>query len=682
MSWRKRFLVVAVAAILGPTLLGAFVYATAQIPDPGAIAGAQSSIVFDYKGRELGRLHAAEDRIDIPLAEMPMHLRRAVLAAEDKNFSSHGGLSPLGMIRAAVKNVLSRSIKEGGSTITQQYVKNAFVGSTRTPWRKIREAAIAIKLERSRTKDQILEAYLNTIYFGRGAYGIGVAARTYFGHQAKQLTLAESALLAGIIRAPESLDPSKHPSRALVARNRVLDLMVKLRWADPAAAAAVKRGKICTSAAPGCSVVVRPRGASVSGRAPYFLEDVRRSLVQDYGAATVYRLGLRVTTTLDRDAQEAAEEAVRSILDRDTDPEAALVAIDPATGGVRAMVGGRNFARSEFNIASQAHRQPGSTFKPFVFAAAVQDQISPLQTFRAPATITLKTGFEPWTVSNYDRKDYGTLSLLDATKFSVNTVYAQMILEIGPEHARNMAKLAGIGSKLSAVPSLALGTSEVTPLELTSGYATFAARGSYAKPHLIQRIADARGKEMFKAQTESFSAVGEDIADTVNFALQKVVTEGTGRRAAIGRPAAGKTGTTESHRDAWFAGYTPNLAAVVWMGFPDGKRTMENVRGIAVTGGSFPARIWRAFMEKAVARMPVRAFAQPPPLSTPSPTPSPSPSATRPGGPLPTLPVPTGEPSGSPTPSESTSPSPTPTSSPSPTTSASTIPKPGAARDP
>jgi penicillin-binding protein 1A len=409
-------------------------------------------------------------------------------------------------------------------------------------------------------------------------------------------------------------------------------------------------------------------GAGVVGA--HFVEDVRRVLVSQYGAARVYRGGLVVRTTLDLRLQKYAEAAVRGVLDKKSDPEAALVSIDNQTGEVLAMVGGRSFSESQFNLATQGRRQPGSSFKPFVLASALDQGISIRSRFRAPASITLKTGFEPWKVTNYDKKDYGTLDLIEATEFSVNTVYSQLILKVGAKKAADLAAAAGITTKLDAVPSLALGTSPVSPMELAGAYADFANGGSHAKPHLIRSITESGdGPVLFKDEIKPEPAIQPAVADTVAYALTQVVQKGTGRSAQLGnRPVGGKTGTTEDHVDAWFVGFTKQISTAVWMGYPKGGRTMEHVRGIAVTGGSFPAQIWKAYMERAVEGTPVEGFGKPTfagEVLNGSPTPSPSPS---PSGPtstvLPSVVPSNPEPQPSPTKTKQPNPSPSPSSSP------------------
>ncbi|MHB8510808.1 MAG: transglycosylase domain-containing protein [Actinomycetota bacterium] len=622
--WRRRILFALFSLLVFFAILIGVVYAFTKVPPASAVSLASVTTVYDDLNHPIGTLHASENRVIIPFSQMPVILREAVISAEDRGFYHHGGVSIPGIVRAAMSDVLAGHVLEGGSTITQQYVKNAFVGSRRSFWRKIREAFIAVKLERSWSKDKILEAYLNTIYFGRGAYGVEAAAQAYFGSHASALTLPQAALLAGVIRAPSVLDPAQNPDAAMRVRTVVLDAMSREGYISAQDAA-------IASVAP-FTAIKRP--VAKSG-ASYFLEAVRHELVRRFGDDVVNRGGLKVHTTLDMRMQTAAENAVASTLDRSTDPEAALVCVDPATGSVRALVGGRNYATRQYDLATQAQRQPGSSFKPVTLAAYLEQGGSLTDRFRAPASITVHYDGRSWKVSNYDHRGYGSLSVSRATANSVNTVYAQMIIKAGPDHVRDMAARLGIQSHLDPYPSLALGTEDVTPLELANVYATFADDGQRVQAHLIARVDDIDGHQIYRFSDRATQAISSQTARLVTKALMGVIRSGTGRSAALGRPAAGKTGTTENHRDAWFAGYTPDLATVVWMGFVEGTATMQNVRGIQVTGGSFPASIWKQFMLDALEPFAPREFpgVTPPPMpvviaptQTASPSPSPSPS--------------------------------------------------------
>ena len=656
----KRYVIAGVpAAFLFGLLFFSAAYALIDIPKPTDISTARSTIVQDRNGKLIARLHAEADRVDIGFEQMPQHLRQAVIAAEDRTFYTHSGVSIPSIIRAAFANVTGLGVEQGGSTITQQFVKNAYVGSERTMWRKFKEAIVSLKVERQLSKNEILEDYLNTIYFGRGAYGVEAAAQTYFRKHAQSLELQESALLAALISAPESYDPVRNPEVAKRRRDEVLKVMARLgaiteAQSTEAIAQPVKvRQRSITTTAP-------------STIAAHFVEDVRRILVRDYGDDRVYRGGLVVKTTLDLRLQRFAEEAVKTVLDRKDDPEAALVAIDNATGGVLAMVGGRTYEENEFNLASQGRRQAGSAFKPFVLASAIDQEYSIKSRFDAPAKITLETGFQPWEVHNYDDRNYGEIDMVRATENSVNTFYAQLILKIGPQNAAQMANVAGVTSKLQPVPSLTLGTSEVSPMELTGAYATFASSGMHAQPHLIRVIQDRDGNVLFESEIRPQRVLRAKVADTVAHVLTRVVKNGTGRRADMGsRPVGAKTGTTEDHVDAWFQGFTRQISTGVWMGFPDGKRKMTNVRGIAVSGSSFPAQIWRAFMDDAIAELelPIEGFGKPTSegeILNEEPSPTPTPSTTV----VPSLPA-----TPTPQPKETKTPGPPPSDEPSPSPS-------------
>jgi len=649
--------------ILGPTallvVLFFIAYAFARIPNPNDISTTQSIQVFDDKGHLIGTIHSDANRISKPLSEIPLSMQHAVIATEDRTFYSNPGISVGGIVRAAFSDVLGHG-HQGGSTITQQYVKNAFVGNQPSLLRKAREAIISMKLAHTRSKKEILELYLNTIYFGRGAYGVEAASLTYFGHSAAKLTLPESALLAGIIRAPELYDPAKDLQAATSRRSTVLDLMVRQGYITRSQADAANKVKVSA------------RIRVIGGIAPHYLEQVQEILEQNVAPKQLYRGGVRVRVTLDRDMQNAANDAVHEVYDRKTDPDAALVAIDPHTGAVRAMVGSRDYATRQLNLAVQAFRQPGSAFKPATLTAYLANGGSILDKYEAPAKITVDVPqFPPYTLTNYDHAGHGTLTVEQATWESVNTVYAQMIAKAQPFRAVEAAHRLGIISKLNAVPSLALGTSEVSPLELADMYATFASRGVHHTPYFIESVKDAKGHVLFSQKPDAQQVIDNNMADTVNKVLQGVIQHGTGRSAQIGRPAAGKTGTTESHRDAWFAGYTPELTTVVWNGYADSFRAMNNVRGIAVVGASFPAQMWRLFMTRALADLPATAFTAPH-LTSPSPTitVTTSPTST-PSTPVPTpsstvIPVPSPTPT-KPKPSKTSSPSPSPTASPAAT---------------
>jgi penicillin-binding protein 1A len=561
---------------------------------------------------------AEEDRINVPLAEVPDVLQHAVLAAEDREFYGHGGVDPVGILRALYQDIRGSGARQGGSTITQQYVKNAYLTSERSIARKIKEAVLSVKLERELDKDEILERYLNTIYFGRGAYGVGAAARAYFGKDVREIGLPEASLLAGLIRSPGSADPQDDPTEAARRRATVLMAMRQEGYVSADEQAAVD--------AMGWEYVIPRRDRTKQLQlvddwkgigAEYFIEEVRQEIADKYGEDMLYGGGLRIYTTLDHDMQEAAWTAVTSTLDRPDDPAAALVAVDE-NGQVKAMMGGRDIETQKFNLAvgtegGGSGRQAGSAFKPIVLAEAMQQGISLNSHFNAPGQLVLPraNAGRDWTVHNYGGTEQGVLDLVDATRASSNTVYAQLMLEVGPEAVVDLAGRLGITSELPAVNSLVLGSGDVSVLDMATAYSTFANRGVHNEPAMIakvEQVAEDGDVTVVEQHTPSGDRVlSEQEADLVTYCLRQVVLAGTGRSANIGTPVAGKTGTTQDNRDAWFVGYSPRLTAAVWMGYPgapgEETRFMNNVHGKAVTGGSFPAEIWAKFMREATQGM-------------------------------------------------------------------------------
>jgi penicillin-binding protein 1A len=648
-------------------------YATTELPP--IPPPPQASVLLDREGNEIAKLHAGIDRTLIPLREMPVSLRRAVVAAEDADFYRHDGLDPSAIARAAWADVTSGSLSQGGSTITQQYVKNVLTGTERSVTRKVQEAILALKLERGWSKDEILEGYLNTVYFGHGAYGAQAAARTYFDVDAERLTVLQSALLAGLIAAPSDRDPFNHPARAREARSYVLDRLVAVGALEPERADVLRERPLRLA-----------EERHVSSEAEHFLEFVRRGLLSGYGADALYRGGLRVRTTIDLDWQRAAERAIATHLSHAGDPEAALVAIDPRTGAIRAMVGGRNFRASEFNLATQGLRQAGSAFKPFVLLAALEQGISPLELRHGPSRLTIpdpfcETGGSPWVVSNAGDQWAGTMTIEQALAGSVNTIFAQLTLEVGPESVADVAQRLGIQTRLKPVCSIGLGTSEVTVLDMTSAFATLAAEGVYVQPRSVERVTGPDGG-VIQGSPGGIQQLGTQVVSAQDAlattrVLQGAIEHGTGTRARLpGRSAAGKTGTAERSTDAWFCGYVPQVATCVWVGYPKRARPMVNVEGYpSVYGGTIPAAIWHDFMTAATQGMPVVGFpgvsydvyADPPP---PAPAPAPSADAEPSASPSPEpSPEPSAEPSPKPSPEPSPKPSPEPEEDPSPSPS-------------
>ncbi len=582
----------------------------------------------------MAQFSAGEDRQIVSYEQIPPVLIQAVVATEDKDFFEHEGVDPLGIARALYQDVRERSASQGGSTITQQYVKLTYVGNEATLVRKVREATLAIKLERELAdqydgigaKQEILRRYLNRIYFGRGAYGVQAAAQNYFGKNVEQITLPEAAFLAGLIRSPNSADPKNDLVEAQRRMNVTLALMTNngLITADVAAIAGATDLAAITIEASDRSGPVLVTGAEGS---EYFVEAVRQELAELYPDGGLYTKGLKVYTTLDPTLQQAAFTSVAEVVDprvNPDDPAASLVAIDEA-GRVVAMMGGYDFSTSQVNLATGrsgggSGRQPGSSFKPFALAAAIEAGISADSFYSAPSTISLEgaNNGADWVVSGGGSSD-GYRSLADALRVSSNVVYAQLMVELGPTAVIDMAERLGVSADLEPVNALVLGSGEVSVLDMAAAYSTLADQGDQYDPVLIERIElpdgtvcwfphNGRCGEGPARVPDVIGALDASIARQVTYAMTEVISSGTGRAAAFGRDAAGKTGTTQDARDAWFVGYTCNLTAAVWMGYTGGPgepvRTMENVRGIEVHGGDFPAEIWSAFMGRATASAP------------------------------------------------------------------------------
>ena len=669
LRWTLWLAVPAIAVAAG-TVIG-LIYAFARVPLPAEIPTAQTIVFLDETGRqEIGTLSAQENRRVVKLDKIPESTRRAVLAAEDRDFYEHGAISWRGLARASAANVLRRRISEGGSTITQQYVKNAFpgVGRDRTLFRKLKEAVLAVKLERKYSKDQILEFYLNTVYFGRGAYGVDAAARAYFSVPGKKretvetLSPGQSALLAGVIRSPEFYGKKDHATSLKVRRNYVLQAMVDRGWLS------AKAGRTAMASKLGVSWTAKRQGIANS-RAPFFLEKVRQYLVARYGPEAVNAGGLRVRTTLDLAMQRQADDTVTRILDNPkTDPKAALVAIDPRNGAVRAMYGGRNYRSRQWNYATDSVRQAGSTMKPFVLAQALNAGISVNTNYPGPAELIV----DGEDFHNYGDTPYGMLNLRDATRLSVNTVYVQLMQAVGPDPVVKFARAHGLEAELDGragtdrdprpleappllkpVLSQSLGSGSVTTLQLASAFGTWANRGVHQTPHLVEKVVDSRNRVLEdNTRQQGRQVIAQVHADTINMVLKGAVENGTGTAARLfGREVAGKTGTSSDYTDARFVGYTPNLVTSVWLGFDDNNHKLLNVRGLsAVSGGSLPAQIWHDFMDQATRNRPVESFVPPadlggqvlnPTTTAPPVTVPPTTQPGNPGQPQPTVPPPT-----------------------------------------
>lgn len=584
--------------------------------DPVAPA-AQSSHVVASDGTIVATLDAGENRTSVALDEMARAVADAVVAIEDHRFFDHDGVDVRAIARAFARNAEAGELMEGGSTITQQYVRMVMLGRERTVNRKVREAVLALEIERRLTKEEILERYLNHVYLGNGAYGVEAASDLYFGLEASKLSLSQAALLAALIRAPERYNPIVAADLALRRRNLVLDKMAEHGFAGREAVADAKGeplGVVETSSTRGRY----PSGHFVERVKQFVLDDERFGETREERTRLLFQGGLRIETTLDPRLQLLAEDSVRRILvDPEHDPSAALVTIDPRTGEVLAYVGGRDFFGHEpyakFDLASQARRQAGSAFKPLVLAAALTEDIPLSRAYPAPPEIEIPMrGQAPWEVRNYDGGGGGEMNLVDATVASVNTVYAQLVMDVGAQDVVDLAALLGVRSPLSPYPSAALGTNGVSALDMASAYATFAADGLHAEPTFVRRVTTADGTVLYESAPQRERVIPAETARQVNAVLEQVVSRGTGVNARIGRPVAGKTGTGEEWRDAWFVGSSPELTTAVWVGFADAERSMvpPTTRAL-VTGGLWPAQIWGLFMGAALADTPISEFPAP-----------------------------------------------------------------------
>jgi penicillin-binding protein 1A len=582
---------------------------------------AQTSVIVAADGSVLTELHAEQDRELVPLARVPQALRAAVVAVEDTRFYEHSGIDARAVARAIAENTREGRVVQGGSTITQQLAKNAVTGDDRTLDRKLAESSVALQLEQRYSKDEILERYLNTVYFGNGAYGVQTAAQRYFGADVEQLTLEQSALLAGLVRSPGDYDPYTAPDAATARRDLVLSLMADQELATPSEVDAAQAAPLGVRSA-----------ASAGAVAPYFVDHVLDLLQHDAAfqalgadalarADLLFRGGLRVETTLDPGWQAAAEQAVAETLTDPADPRAAVVALDPSNGEIRALVGGRDYddladPSARFNLATDGRRQPGSAFKSVVLATALGrgHTLDEMYPGGAEVTIPLRGAQEPWQVRNYEGRDLGPVSLADATRYSVNTVYARLMAEVGPEAVAQTAQAVGIRRELEPLYSLALGAQEVTPLELASVQATLAAGGLYHPPSAVRRVLGPDGAVLYdRGDPAAERVLDEGVAWLTTTALEGVIADGgTGERANLQRPMAGKTGTTQDDADAWFAGYTPDLAAAVWIGFPEGRVPMvPPLTRTRVEGGNWPSELFARFGLRALQDVPARDFSVP-----------------------------------------------------------------------
>jgi membrane peptidoglycan carboxypeptidase len=597
--------------VAGSTLF-VLAYFTVDIPNPNDFVNTQSTIIQYSNGSEIGRI-GAQNRTIVPLAKMPLHLRQAVLAAENRNFYSEHAFSFSGFARAVIDNVKTLGRGGGGSTITQQYAKTAFLTQERTITRKIKELVIAIKLENQLSKDQILENYLNTIYFGRGSYGVETAAQQYFNRSAKQLNLAQSAVIASILRSPGYYDPqySENNMKRLQARFQyVLDGMVKAGWVDEAKAKSTKFPTIMPGTSEGW----------LSGPKGYLIEMVRAELVKrGFTDDQLMKGGLIVKTTFDQKAQTSAVAAVAKLTPKGA-PEnlhIGLVAIRPGTGEIIALYGGADYVKRQLNDATQSIALAGSTFKPFALAAGLEAGIPLTSMWNGDSPQFFDDAGKPYEVNNYGDEGWGQVSLLTATSHSINTIYVPLGIKVGPDRVVDVARRAGIPDSVAMMPtpSVVLGAASPHVIDVAVAYATFASNGVYAAPWFITEVNGSNGGVLYQAASPSPNTVfSKEVMADLTYGLQEVVKNGTATfgTAGLGRPAAGKTGTSEQNASAWFAGYTPQLSAAVAMFRDDATQTLNGIGGLnSVTGGTFPAKIWTAFMKGALKGDPVLSFPKP-----------------------------------------------------------------------
>ena len=578
--------------------------------------------IYDRTGnRILAVLRGSENRVIVKSDEIAPIMKQAIVAVEDRRFWEHDGVDFRAIVRAFWADVRHKEFVQGGSTITQQYIKNAYVDNTRSIARKLKEAILARQLDQNWSKERILTEYLNTIYFGNGAYGVEQASRTYFHHSAARLKLEEAALLAAIPSDPAQYDPAANPRAARRQRNLALRLMydegiVTRKQLQNATRKPLPRPED-----------IRPPG-TLSDVGQYFTNYVKQQLIDHYGTSTVFGGGLRVRTTIDLGLQKLARRAIDKWLQDPKGPTAALVAIDPRNGDVLAMVGGTNFRRSQFNLAVQGERQPGSSFKPFVLADALDQGIAPQTTFRSHS-IDIPFDGKVWHVENYEGNYLGSADLRTATIHSDNSVYAQLTAMVGPPSVARMAHRLGIKSPLDPYLSIGLGAEAVNPLEMARAFAAFAHGGRRVdgsafgnRPRAIWWVGQQEDDQV--KMRDQNRPVDKQVLDpgktaVLNEMLQGVIRIGTGTRAQLegGWSPAGKTGTTENHGDAWFVGYTPRLVAAVWVGYPNKLKPMlTEYHGEPVAGGTFPAQIWKTFMQSALKELHAQpeSFPAPPPL--------------------------------------------------------------------
>jgi 1A family penicillin-binding protein len=596
---------VALGATLGYMYVDKSLQGLPNVDDPNAFRVGQPTKLYSADNHLLANFYL-ENREVVPISQISTDLANGVVAVEDERFYQHTGVDTQGIARAVVIDVMTMSTKEGASTITQQYIRNTILAKERyqnTLARKIREGWLATELEKRFNKKQILEKYLNTVYFGGGAYGAEAAAREFFAKSASKLTLGEAALLAGLPNSPIRLNPYYNMAGAKARQQWVLDRMVANKYITQAQADAAAKQPLVLK-----RTVDPNQGIYDCG---YFVSYVRKILLTKYQDSLIFTGGLKIYTTIDTKLQRAAEKAVKGTLGGRRDPDAALVAIDPSTGYIKAMYGGRNYNTNRYNTATQGRRQPGSSFKTFVLVTALEKGIPPRRPIDSSSPAVIPS-HPPWRVSNSEGKGAGYITITDATRNSVNCVFARLIWELGPREVARTAKRMGIDSQIPAFPSIALGSAPVTPLEMAVAYATLASGGIHHEAEPIKKIIDSDGNVIQdNSKPKATRVLSPEIAWAATQQLMGVVSGGTGTRAALsGREVAGKTGTAQNYQDAWFVGYTPQLATSVWMGYIKGSIPMRNVHGERAFGGTFCAPIWHDFMAAALSRSRAVDFAR------------------------------------------------------------------------
>lgn len=614
----------AVSQVTGGTLLGiAMLLSSAaagglvglaisfrNLPDVRVLrsyAPTETTYIYDIKGRLLASLHGEANREVVPLDKISPHMKRAVLAIEDSYFYQHHGVNPGAIVRALRANLNEGRTVEGGSTVTMQLVKNLFLNPERAFSRKVAESVLAMRVEQIFSKDQVLEMYLNQVYWGHNTYGVQTAAQSYFGKSAANLSLAESAMLAGLIQAPESLSPFVNYKAAKKRQGEVLKRMQDLKWITPQEAEAARKqplklGEITSFR---------------SSQMPYITEAAVQELTKRFGREAVLKGGMRVQTTVDSKLQKMAEEVVQqghqSLLSQGVNADQmALVAVDARTHFVKAMVGGVDYRKSQFNRATQAIRQPGSAFKPFVYYAAFAGGKYGPDSIVNDTPVGYPDGYEMYYPQNYDGSFSGPISIRSALEVSRNVPVVRLGQEIGLNRVIDVCRSLGIRSPIEPVVSLPLGSVDLTPLEMAGSFAAFASNGWYSETTMIVQVTDSSGNVLLDNTPKPQLVLDPWSVASINSVLQGVIDRGTATSAKIGRPAAGKTGTTSSERDIWFVGYVPQLSVAVWVGNDDYYPV-----GQGATGGRFVAPIWRDFMDRALQGVPVENFRSPSEFSRP-----------------------------------------------------------------